>query len=74
MSEVMIGVDPHKGSHTATMLDGAAGELKRLKVLAGDGQVGELLAWAADAERRTWAVESGAGHGLPAGSAARCRR
>ena len=24
MMEVMIGVDPHKGSHTATMLDRAA--------------------------------------------------
>ena len=63
MTDVMIGVDPHKGSHTATMLDGAAGELKRIKVRAGVGQVGELLAWAADAECRTWAVESAQGMG-----------
>jgi transposase len=63
MLEVMIGVDPHKGSHTATMLDGTAGELRRIKVRAGNGQVGELLAWAADAERRTWAVESAQGMG-----------
>ena len=44
MLDVMIGVDPHKGSHTAMMLDGAAAELKRIKVRAGAGQVGELSA------------------------------
>ena len=33
--EVMIGVDPHKGSHTATMLDRAERELTRIKVRAG---------------------------------------
>jgi hypothetical protein len=30
--EVMIGVDPHKGSHTATMLDRAEREVTRIKV------------------------------------------
>ena len=33
--EVMIGVDPHKGSHTATMLDHGERELRRIKVRAG---------------------------------------
>ena len=32
---VMIGVDPHKGSHTATMLDRDERELRRIKVRAG---------------------------------------
>ena len=41
---VMIGVDPHKGSHTATMLDRDERELRRIKVRAGNHQVGELLA------------------------------
>jgi hypothetical protein len=63
MDDVMIGVDPHKGSHTAMMLDGSASELKRVKVRAGAGQVGELLAWAGDVEQRTWAVESAQGMG-----------
>ena len=41
--EVMIGVDPHKGSHTATMLDRDERELARIKVRAGVRQVAELL-------------------------------
>lgn len=45
--DVMIGIDPHKGSHTATMLDRDERELKRIKVRARAGQVGELLTWAA---------------------------
>ena len=44
--DVMIGVDPHKGSHTATMLDRAEHELGRIKVRAGRRQVAELLEWA----------------------------
>ena len=38
--DVMIGVDPHKGSHTATMLDRGEHELRRIKVRAAsdDGQ------------------------------------
>jgi hypothetical protein len=54
---VMIGVDPHKRSHTATMLDRDERELRRIKVRAGHHQVGELLAWADGVRPRTWAVE-----------------
>lgn len=61
--DVMIGIDPHKGSHTATMLDRAEREVKRIKVRARAGQVGELLAWADGAKPRTWAVESAQGMG-----------
>ena len=60
---VMIGVDPHKGSHTATMLDRDERELRRINVRAGNGQVGELLAWADGDRPRMWAVESAAGMG-----------
>ena len=35
MTEVMIGVDPHKRSHTATMLDQRERELARVTVRAG---------------------------------------
>ena len=61
--KVMIGVDPHKGSHTATMLDGSEHELKRIKVRAGQRQVAELLEWADGIKPRTWAVESAGGMG-----------
>ena len=40
--DVMIGVDPHKGSHTATMLDRGEHELRRITVRAGRRQVAEL--------------------------------
>jgi hypothetical protein len=35
--DVMIGIDPHKGSHTATMLDRDERELRRIKVRARAG-------------------------------------
>ena len=43
--DVMIGVDPHKGSHTATMLDRGERELRRITVRAGRRQVEQLLEW-----------------------------
>ena len=61
--DVMIGVDPHKGSHTATMLDRDERELTRIKVRAGRRQVAELLEWANGHASRTWAVESAGGMG-----------
>ena len=61
--EVMIGIDPHKRSHTATMLDRRQGELRRITVRAGRRQVVELLAWADGMRPRTWAVESAGGMG-----------
>jgi transposase len=60
---VMIGVDPHKGSHTAVAM-GAAGEpLDELRVGASAGQAQQLLAWAAAWPERTWAIEGAAGLG-----------
>jgi len=59
--KVMIGVDPHKGSHTATMLDRTERELARIKVRAGRDQLGELLEWADGVSPRTRAVESAGG-------------
>ena len=41
--KVMIGVDPHKGSHTAVAIDKAESELARLKVRATRRQAEELL-------------------------------
>jgi len=61
--DVMMGVDPHKGSHTATMLDRGEHEMRRIKVRAGARQVVELLEWADGVTPRTWAVESAGGMG-----------
>jgi transposase len=61
--DVMIGVDPHKGSHTATMIDRDEHELRRIKVRAGAGQVAQLLEWVNGSTPRTWAVEGAGGMG-----------
>jgi transposase len=60
---VIIGVDPHKGSHTAVAIDGQETAVGRVKVRACRGQVDRLLEWAAGFEKRTWAVESAGGLG-----------
>jgi transposase len=63
MMDVMIGVDPHKGSHTATMIDRGQRELRRITVRAGRRQVEQLLEWADGVTPRTWAVECANGLG-----------
>ena len=56
MTTVMIGVDPHKGSHTAVAIDAAEEPLGQLRVRASAGQARRLVAWAAGWPERTWAV------------------
>jgi len=63
MAAVMIGVDPHKGSHTAVVISPAEEPLGELRVRASAGQAGELIGWAAAWPERTWAVEGAAGLG-----------
>jgi transposase len=60
---VVIGVDPHKGSHTAVAIDGDERELAAVQVGSSSRQVPELVAWAAGFAERTWAVESAGGVG-----------
>jgi transposase len=59
----MIGVDPHKGSHTAVVIDQAEKVLGQVRVRASAAQAERLLAWAADWPQRTWAVEGARGMG-----------
>jgi transposase len=59
----MIGVDPHKGSHTAVALGGDEAPLGQVRVRASAAQVQRLLAWAAAWPERTWAVEGAGGLG-----------
>jgi transposase len=63
MVAVMIGVDPHKGSHTAVAIGTAEEPLGELRVRACGAQAERLLAWAAAWPERTWAVEGAAGLG-----------
>jgi transposase len=60
---VMIGVDPHKRSHTAVAIGPDEVELAKIEVRASRGQVTQLVAWAAGFEDRTWAVEGADGVG-----------
>ncbi len=59
----MIGVDPHKGSHTAVAIDNDEAQLAKLKVRATHAQADELLRWAGSFDERTWAIESAGGLG-----------
>ena len=63
MSDVIIGIDPHKGSHTAVALDRAENKLGQLRLRAAPGQVDQLRRWASAWPDRTWAVEGARGLG-----------
>ena len=60
---VMIGIDPHKASHTAVALDADEQFLGELRVRSAAGQVERLVAWAALFTERTWAIEGAGGLG-----------
>ncbi len=60
---VMIGIDPHKGSHTAVVIDGDEVVIEEIRVKATATQLVELQKWAADYADRSWAVESARGLG-----------
>jgi hypothetical protein len=63
MAAVMIGVDPHKGSHTAVAIGAAEQPLGELRVRTSVAQAQRLLAWAAAWPQRTWAIEGAGGLG-----------
>src|SRR5512135_2170923 len=63
MVAVMIGVDPHKGSHTAVVISPAEEPLGEIRVRASAAQAEKLAEWAAAWPERTWAVEGAAGPG-----------
>src|SRR6184192_4796709 len=63
MAVVMIGVDPHKASHTAVAISAAEQSLGQLRVRACAAQAERLLGWAQAWPQRTWAVEGAGGVG-----------
>lgn len=62
--QVIIGIDPHKATHTAVAVDDSEDELSRTKVRATRMQVDKLLDWAAPFPSRTWAIEGAEGLGF----------
>jgi transposase len=60
---VVIGIDPHKGSHTAAVIDVGEQLVGELRVDAGRRQADRLLRFAAPFAPRTWAVETAGGLG-----------
>jgi len=63
MTAVIIGVDPHKGSHTAVALGADEVPLGQVRVRASAAQAERLLTWAKSWPERTWAVEGAGGLG-----------
>ena len=59
----VIGIDPHKGSHTAAVLDDRERVVGEVRVLADRHQRNQLLRFAESFAPRTWAIESAAGLG-----------
>ncbi len=60
---VMIGIDPHKGSHTAVVIDRDEMVIDEIRVRTSTSQAGELQRWASGYPDRVWAVESARGLG-----------
>jgi transposase len=60
---VMIGIDPHKASHTAVAIDNTEQVLDELRVRACAKQTDQLRTWAAPFPDRVWAIESARGLG-----------
>ena len=59
----IIGIDPHKCSHTAAVIDRDEQLVGEVSVIADRRQRERLLRWAAPFEPRLWAVEGATGHG-----------
>jgi transposase len=61
---VLIGIDPHKATHTAVAVDKEETALGELTVKADRHQIERLLKWAIDYPDRRWAIESANGLGF----------
>ncbi|MBK5223771.1 MAG: IS110 family transposase [Acidimicrobiia bacterium] len=60
---VIIGIDPHKASHTAAALDDSAQPLGQVRVQANSKTLQRLLEWAEPWPERSWAIEGANGLG-----------
>src|SRR5665213_2096316 len=60
---IIIGIDPHKATHTAVAIGSDESEVATVTVRATRQQTDKLLSWAEPFEDRTWAIESAGGLG-----------
>ncbi len=60
---VIVGIDPHKSSHTATAITPDLAELGTIRVRATRTTIDQLLAWAEPWPERRWAIEGARGLG-----------
>jgi transposase len=63
VTPTIIGIDPHKRSHTAVVLDTDEAITAQLRIPADRRQTDRLLTWAAQWPERIWAVENTNGLG-----------
>jgi len=60
---MLIGVDPHKSTHTATVVEpGTNQEVACLRIEASSAEYRRMLTWAGQWPQRRWAIENA--HGL----------
>ena len=59
----MIGIDPHKATHTAVAVDDNEGVVDEFQLRASAVQADRLREWADSFEKREWAIESANGLG-----------
>ncbi len=60
---VMIGIDPHKATHTAVAIDSNEHVLDEFTLRSSNTQVQRLRSWASQFDDKSWAVESARGLG-----------
>ena len=64
MESMVVGVDTHKDSHSAALLDAVGGVLATLAVQARPEGYKELMSWArARSEQRVWMIEGTGSYG-----------
>jgi len=59
----MIGIDPHKATHTAVAIDGNEHVVDQFQLRASSRQADRLREWADKFTKREWAIESANGLG-----------
>ena len=74
MAAVMIGVDPHKGSHTAVVISAAEEPLGEIRVRAWVAQAGQLTGLGGGVAGADLGGRGRGRAGPPAGPAAGVRR
>jgi transposase len=59
----IIGIDPHKASHTATAIDNSLVEIGTIRVRSSRTTFAQLIGWAQQWPDRRWAIEGARGLG-----------